>query len=161
MAGDITTKYGSSNQAITVTLASLANNSSRESTAIDNSSNLFLDALVGGKIKSPASATATTGIVAVYAYGTTDGGTTYSDTASGTDAAITLTVPPNAKLIGIINVVANAVTYEFGPFSVASAFGGVLPDHWGLIFENKTGGTLDTTGSNHAVHYQGIKGAYT
>ena len=41
---DFKAKYGSSNQTITVTLASLANGSLRESTAIDNSSNLFLDA---------------------------------------------------------------------------------------------------------------------
>lgn len=153
---DIKTKYGTGNQTITVTLASLTNNSQRESTAIDNTTNLFLDALVGGKVKSPASATSATGSINVYAYGTDDGGTTYSDGATGSDAGITLTAPPNVRLIGVINVVANAVTYKFGPFSVAAAFGGILPASWGLIFENKTGGTLDSTGGNHAIHYQGV-----
>lgn len=153
---DLKAKYGTANQTITITLASLANNGARESTAIDNTSNLFLDAQVGGKVKSGASGTLATGQVNVYAYGSADGGTTYSDSATGSDAAITLTVPPNARLIGMINVVANATTYEFGPFSVAAAFGGVLPAFWGIIIENKTGGTLDATGGNHNVHYQGV-----
>ena len=161
MAGDIKLKYGTSGQTITVTLASLANNGVRESTVIDNSTNLFIDALVGGKIKSPATATSTTGYVTIYAYGTVDGGTLYSEEATGTDAAITLTSVPNLKIIGTINIVANATTYNFGPFSVASAFNGILPDHWGLIFENKTAGTLDSTGSNHSVKYQGVCNQYT
>jgi len=159
--GDIKQKFGTNNQAITVTLASLANNGQREGTAIDNSTNCYLDALVGGKIKSGASGTSSTGTINVYATGTTDGGTTYSDGATGSDAGITLTSPPNAKLIGIINVVANATTYKFGPFSVAAAFNNILPEKWGLIFENKTGGTLDSTGGNHAVTYQGVMNQYT
>ena len=161
MAGNILLNYGNNGQTITVTLASLANNGARESTVIDNTSNLFLDALVGGKIKSPASATSATGTVFIYVYGTVDGGTLYSEEATGSDAAITLTSSPNAKLLWIVNVVANATTYNFGPFSVASVFGGILPQKWGLIFENKTGGTLDSTGSNHAVKYQGIYNQYT
>lgn len=161
MAGDLKSKYGTNNQAITITLASLANNGQRESTALDNSSNLFQEALVGGKVKSAAAAVSATGYINVYAYGTVDGGTTYSDSASGTDAAITLTNPPNARLIGVINVVANATTYKFGPFPVSPAFGGVLPDHWGLIFENKTGAALDATGGSHAIAYQGALGQYT
>lgn len=161
MAGNLNNRYGTSNQTITITLASLANNGARESTVIDNSSNLWMDALVGGKVKSGASGTAATGTVNVYAYGTDDGGTTYSDGATGSDAGITLTSPPNMRLLGVVNVVANATTYKFGPFAVAQAFGGVLPEKWGIVIENKTSGTLDSTGGNHAVHYQGVGGAYT
>ncbi len=160
MAGNITAKYGTNNQTITCTLASLTNNSARSSAAVDNTSNLFLDVLVMLQIKSGASSTASTGAVNVYAYGTVDGGTTYTEGA-GTDAGITLTVPPNARLIGVINVVANATTYKAGPFSVAAAFGGVLPDHWGIIVENKTGGTLDSTEGSHLKLYQGVEAQYT
>ena len=156
MAADIKTKYGTANQAITCTLASLGSASARASTAVDNTTNLFLDALVMVQVKSGASGVSATGYVNVYAYGTADGGTTYSDGATGTDAAITLTVPPNARLIGVLNVVANATTYKSGPFSVAAAFGGVLPDHWGIIVENKSGAALDATEGNHAKFYQGV-----
>jgi hypothetical protein len=152
--------YGTSNQTITCSLApggvGLANNGARASTAVDNTTNLFLDVLVQFKIKTGASGTTATGTVNVYAYGTANGGTNYSDGATGTDAAITLTSPPNAGTpIGIINCVANATTYISQPMSVAAAFGGVLPDHWGIIIENKTGGALDTTEGNHGKWYQG------
>lgn len=159
--GDLKLKYGTNNQTITITVASLANNGARQSTEIDNSSNLFQDALVTVKVKSGASGTTSTGTVNVYAFGTTDGGTTRTENAGASDAAITLTSPPNARLMGVVNVVANATTYVGGPFSVAQVFGGVLPDHWGIIVENKTGGTLDSTGGNHSVTYQGVYGQYT
>lgn len=147
--------YGTSNQSITCTLTSLANGGQQGSAAIDNTSNLFLDAFVQVKVKSNAAGTAATGVVNVYAYGTADGGTDYSDSVSGTNASQTLTSPPNLKLIGIINVVADAVTYVGGPFSVAAAFGGALPDHWGIVVENKTGATLDASVGN--AWYQGLQ----
>jgi|SRR5215831_24624 len=155
MATTLEAKYGTNNQSITCTFTSLTNNSQRQSTAIDNTSNLFLDALVQLKIKSAASATSTTGSVNIYAYGTADGGTDYSDGATGTDGSITLTSPPNMKLIGVANVVANSTTYIAGPFSVAAAFGGIIPDHWGIVVENKSGATLDA--SVGSAWYQGIQ----
>jgi hypothetical protein len=165
LAGDIKQKYGTSNQAITCSLApggvGLANNGARASTAVDNTTNLFQDALVSVQVKNGASGAVNTGTVNVYAYATTDGGTTYTDGATGTDASITLTVPPNARLIGVINAVAASTTYKGGPFSVAQAFGGVLPDHWGIIIENKTGGALDATEGNHLKTYQGVYSQYT
>lgn len=161
MAGDLKAKYGTNGQVITVTVASVTNNSARAATAIDNSTNVFVDALVGGKLKSPAASTSAAGYVNVRVAATVDGGTNYTEAATGTDAAITLTSPSNAPIIGTINMVANGTTYPFGPFSVANAFGGNLPDHWVVIFENKTGGTLDATGGNHLVDYQGILAQYS
>lgn len=151
---NIKTAYGSNNQSIGCTFTSLTNNSQRGSASIDNTSNDFLDSLVFVKVKSGSSSTSSTGTVNVYAYGSADGGTTYSDGLSGTDAAATLTNPPNVRLIGVINVVANSTTYEGGPFSVAAAFGGILPDHWGIVIENKSGGTLDA--SVGSAWYQGV-----
>lgn len=153
---DIKQKYGTSNQAITCTLASLANNAARASTYVDNATNLFMDALVSINIKTGASGTVSTGYVNVYAYGTSDGGTNYTENATGSDAAITLVSPTNLKLIGIINCVANATTYKSGPFSVAQAFGGQLPERWGIVIENKTGGAFDSTEGNHIKVYQGV-----
>lgn len=153
---NITQAYGTSNQTLTITIASLANGSSRQSTIVDNTVNLFSDALVFLKIRTGASGTSATGVVSVYAFGTVDNGTTYSENAGATDAAITLTANPNVRLIGILNVAANATTYYSPVFSVASAFGGVMPAKWGIIINNGTGGTLDATGGNHAAIYQGV-----
>ena len=148
--------YGTQGVALTITLASLGNTSARASTAVDNTSNLYLDALIAVKIKSGASGTAATGVVNVYAYGTVDGGTTYTEGATGTDAAITLTVPTNARLIGVLNVVANATTY-IGTYSLAEAFGGIAPQKWGIIIDNESGAALDSTAGNLFVEYQGIQ----
>lgn len=146
--------FGSSNQAITITLTSLANAGARQSTSVDNSSNLFLDALVFLKIKSASGSVSATGYAYVYAYGSVDGGTTFSDSASGTDGSITLTVPPNMRLIGVINMVAVSTTYEAGPFSVAAAFGGILPAEWGIVVVNNTGAAFD--GTTASAYYQGV-----
>lgn len=147
--------YGTNNQALTCTLTSLANNGQRGSAAVDNTSALFLDVLLFIKAKSNAVGTSTTGYINIYAYGTSDGGTTYSDGVTGTDAAQTLTSPPNLRLIGVINVVANATVYSSGPMSVAAAFGGVMPDHWGIVVENKSGAALDA--SIGSAWYQGVQ----
>ena len=146
--------FGTNGQNITCTVTSLANNGQRQSTVVDNSSNLYLDALVFVKVKSAGSSTSSTGYVNVYAYGTVDGGTSYTDGATGSDGSITLTVPPNMRLIGVISVVANSTTYYGGPFSVAAAFGGILPEKWGIVVENKSAATLDA--SVGACIYQGV-----
>jgi hypothetical protein len=148
--------YGTSNQAIAVTAAAtLTNNSQASSAAVDNTTNLFLDALVSVKITTAAASTSATGSVNVYAAGTTDGGTTYGggEANMGTDHTVTLTAPPNIVLLGVINAVANATTYWRSALSVAQAFGGTLPDHWCLILENKTGATLTAA----TADYQGVQ----
>lgn len=137
--------YGTSNQALTWTLTSLSNAAAQQSTVVDNTSNLFLDALVFVKLKTGASGVSANGYVDIYAYGTADGGTTYSDGATGSNGSISPTSPPNLMYLGRINCVADSTTYEGGPFSVANAFGGLLPDHWGLVLVNNTGATLDAS----------------
>jgi hypothetical protein len=152
---NVTQGFGTANQALTITIASLANGSSRQSTVVDNGTNLFTDALVAVKIRTGASGTTATGVVVVYAFGTVDG-STYSENAGASDAAITLTSNPNVRIIGIVNCVANSTTYYSPVFSVASAFGGVMPSKWGIIITNGTGGALDATGGNHSAIYQGV-----
>jgi hypothetical protein len=151
--------YGTNNQTITITLASLANAAQRSCLAVDNTTNLFDNALVSVKIKTGAASTSATGIVVVYVYGTTNGGTTYGggETGMGTDATVTLTSPPNITPVAVINANANATTYVRSGISIADWFGGVLPDHWGIVVENKTGAALDATAGNLNVNYQGVQ----
>jgi len=161
MAGNILEKFGSSGQTITCSIASLTNNSARQSTVIDNSSNLYIDALVFIQIASPSASTSASGFVEVFAYGTVNGGTTYTEGCSGTDGSLTMVSPTNLRPLGIVNVVANSTTYYGGPFSVAQAFGGILPEKWGIVLRNSTGGTLNSTEGNHAKLYQGVYAQYT
>jgi hypothetical protein len=158
MAGDIKQKFGASAQALTITLTSLASAAGRESTAVDNSSNLYSDVLIMVKSRTGASGTSSTGYMTVYAYGSVDGGSTYSGNATGSDAGIT---PQNMNSIGRIDMVANSTNYRSPIMSLAAAFGGVMPERWGVVIVNNTGATIDGTGSNHAVLWQGVYAQYT
>jgi hypothetical protein len=146
-----------SNTSITITsVASLTNNSQAGSAVVDNTSNLYLDAQVVAIIKTASASTSSTGYCNIYAYASIDGGSNYSDAVTGADATQTLTVPPNLRLIGVMNCVANSTTYVSSAFSVAAAFGGTLPPKWGIVIENKTGATLAASGSS--ASYVGVYG---
>lgn len=159
--GDIKQKFGTSGQAFTLTIASLGSGSSRQSTEIDNATNVFGDVLVSFKVKTNAAGTSTTGTVVIYAFASVDGGTTRTENAGASDAAITLISPTNLRYVGTINCVTNATTYYGGPFSIAAAFGGVMPERWGIVVQNNTGAALDSTGGSHSATWQGVYGQYT
>lgn len=139
--------------AFTITLNSLASSGTagRESTVVDNSSNLMLDALVEVTIDYPNSAPANDQAIYVYAYGSLDG-TNYPESITGSDAGYTFKGSAGAlktalRLIGVIPAVQN-MNYRFGPFNVAPAFGGIMPVKWGIAVLNYSGQTLDSSGNS-------------
>lgn len=145
--------YGTTNQSITCTITSLGSGSARESTAVVNTANLFMDVKVQVKVKTNAAGTSATGAVNVFAYATADDGTTYSGGATGTDAAYTAN-KDQLIFLGSIPAVANATTYV-GLFSLSRAFGyGGIPAKWGIVVDNQSGAALDA--SVGAAVYQGI-----
>jgi hypothetical protein len=161
MAGDLKAKYGTSNQTITITLASLAASPTvgRESTAIDNTTNVFLDALVSVWLESGTVSGNKQALL--YAYGTSDGGTSYTESCTGTNAGFTRKDPTNLRQIAQIAMPSNATVYKVGPYSVAAAFGGTLPDHWGIVVCNDSGVALSATAGNNKAFYQGVYAQYT
>lgn len=151
---DIKQKFGTSGVAMTITLASLANAASRESTVADNTSDLFMDVKLTVQVKTNAAGTSATGSVNVFAYASADNGATYSGGATGANAAYT-----NNKdaliYLGALPTVANATTY-IAMFNLSRAFGyGGIPGKWGIVVDNQSGAALDATGP-HAVLYQGV-----
>ena len=133
---------------ITITTDSLASSTTagRESTLVDNTTTLYLDALVTFKIVYPNLAPANHRGVYVFAYAYD--GTDYTYPCAGTgDAGVTLdditTTAYQLPQIGFIPCVQNK-TLKSRPFSVASAFGGVLPSKWGIAVLNYSGQTLST-----------------
>ena len=157
MAADLLIKYGSTAQAIAITLNSLASSATagRESTAIDNTSNRFLDALVQVKINFPNSAPANDKAIYVYAYGTADTTTpSYSAGVTGSDAAYTMDDPTVLRLIDVVPIPTQNKVYTSQPVSVAAAFGGVLPPKWGIMVRNYAGQTLAASGNS--AWYQGV-----
>lgn len=148
-------KYGSTT-AITITLASLASAAYQQAAGVDNTTNLYLDAIVTGKIKTGAAGVSTTGTVSLYFAGYD--GTQYANNASGSNAAFTPDLQGNLLPICTIGATANATTYYFPTIYVASAAGLLcLPQKWTLILLNNTGGAFDATGANFVLEYQGIQ----
>ena len=151
--------YGASNQSVTITLANLTTAGARASTAIDNTTTLYEDVLFSVKTTSAASGTLATGYVNIYGYASIDGGTTYPEAITGTDAGVTLSSPPNLVLLAQVTVNANTKTYYAGPWSFCRMYGlDRLPAKFGFVFVNQSGATLNATASNHSITYQPVNG---
>ncbi len=156
---NVKTAYGTEAQAITCTLASLASSATagREGTAVDNTSNLYLDALVAVSVKLQSGTPGNDKSVYVYVAGTVDAATpTWPDAITGSDAAITFNSPVNLRLLGVIAAPTASATFKGGPWSVAAAFGGVMPEKWSIAVRNYTNIALDATEGNHKKIYQGV-----
>ncbi len=136
--------------AITITLNSLADAAARESTAVDNGTDLFEDAIV--RVSVSVGTVANEKEVRVFVYASEDG-TVYEDPATGTDAALTLEDPPVARLARIIPTPTSTKVYE-AVFMVAPLFGRTMPRKWGLIVENQSGAAL--AASANSASYSGV-----
>lgn len=153
----IKSQYGSTTL-ITATLASLASAAAREATAVDNTTDLFIDVMVTLAI---ALQTGTpTGQAAINVWFAESGdGTIYTDPVTGSNAAITLRTPSNLRGPFVIATpTAGALTYKAVIGSVAQYFGGILPPKWSIVIENQTGLALDATEGNHTKSYRGVYG---
>ena len=168
---DIKVKYPSTSSTdVAITLASLASGASgvyttgRASTAVDNTTNLDLDHLLSGIIKLGTTPTVSRS-VNIYAYAnlsTASGTPTYPDGITGTDAGKTMTSANimNGALKFVASVTTDATTglnCTFGPVSIASLFGGVLPKFWGIYVAHDSNVALDATGGNHKLSYERIQ----
>lgn len=159
-----TTNYASA-ATITCGVASLATSSTfvagRESDVVDNTTNKYVDALLSGKVTVGTSPTTATQIL-VYVFALLND-TTYPDVMDGTDSAETLTSVGVGqgflKLAAVLNVDSTTSdrAYYFGPTSVATLFGGILPKKWGVFVTHNTGVNLNSTAGNHEFDYVGVK----
>lgn len=159
--------YGSSG-ALTWTLASLATSSTlvagRESTAINNTTNLYYDYLFGGYSTVGTTPTANT-FIELWLGVAQDDTPTYPSLVTtgltGSDAAVTA-VSATVKqqvLTPVTTLQCPATTsnvqYNMAPFFL---FGGSAPKYWnGVLFHN-TGVNLNATGGNHVWSQTGSYG---
>lgn len=155
----ISINYGSE-QTLTVTnLHSLANSATAgwQSTAVDNSSDLYVDAMVYFVLDFANTAPANSRGVFVFAYSGI--GSSYTNPASGSEGTITLpdvsANPLSLRTIGFIPYVTQDEIVESAHFSVAAAFGGVLPTKWGIVLMNHSGAALAASGNT--AKWYGIK----
>lgn len=131
-----------------------------ESPIVDNTSDLYLDYLVSGKISLGNSATA--GQIRVYVLATIDDTPTWPDSFSGDNSTFTWTTTTirdgGAKLGAALETRADPGTddvYWIAPFSIAALFGGVCPAKFAMFVTHSTGVNLASSG-NQITH----KGVY-
>lgn len=154
--------YGTST-AITNAIQSLATSSTwlagYESDVVDNTSNLYLDYTIEGKVTVGTTPTINTEI-RIYVVASFDG-TTWPDVFDGTTSAETVTSAGVrdgfAKLAAVLLVDATTSdrSYPFS-FSVAALFGGVCPAKFVLFTTHNTGVNLNATGGNHVFNQRGV-----
>jgi hypothetical protein len=151
-------EYASS-AALTITLASLASDTNllagRESTAVDNRTNKYIDYLLAGKVTTGTTPTDVREI-RIYVVGQVDDTPTWPDVFDGTDSNETVTSAgirdACCRLAAVIttNNTSDRV-YWFGPISVAALFGGSLPKQFVVFVVHNTAVALNATGSNQAI----------
>ncbi len=136
--------------AFTITLASLANGSARQSTMVSNATNKRPAALVYLRIKSGAAAPTVNTVYNIFLLrGDNVASSTYrTDGAGASDAAFTRV---NAPLLGSILVTASANTNFYGEFDTGRL--GPLGDEWGIAVLNSSGQALSTTEGDHLYKY--------
>jgi hypothetical protein len=142
---------------VTITMNNKAANVWQQSAVVDNTTDLFVDALLGGSIQA-GTTPAVNGQFEIYVYGTFDG-TTYTAGCSGSDAVYTADGEED-ELRFLTTITVDATSdqdYVFGPVSVAQAFGGALPSKWGVVFRNNTSVTTNATGTNNMIKFIGTK----
>lgn len=153
---------------ITITLASLASDTNllagRESSFVDNTTNLDLDHIISGYIKLGTSPTASR-VVEVWAFIPTkvaSGTETWPDVMDGTDSAETIT-SANVKYAGWLRLLASMTTdattglvLPFAGQSIRALFG-AMPSAYGIFVTHSSGVNLDSTGSNHYIGYHRIQ----
>ena len=145
--------------ALTITLASLASSSTwtsgRQATAVDNTTNKYLDYLLAGLVTVGTSPTSGTEI-RVYVVALRDD-STWPDAVGATDAAWSSssegTRDGYVKLAAALRVDSTTSNrgYSFGPVSVASLFGGSCPKKFTVVVAHNTGVALNATGGNHGI----------
>lgn len=162
-AGDVKIQYAASTAFTQTNLDGLASSSTHvagwESNAVDNSSNLYVDYLITGVLQVESTGLAA-GEIRVYIVAELND-TTWPDVFDGTESAETVTDTEVRDAICKLGaVVATDTTasrnYYFGPFSVASLFGGVCPRKFVVFITQSTGTTLETTGDPNNVYHKGV-----
>lgn len=158
----------SSNNSITLDLSSLARSATWvagvESNQIDNTTDLYVDALVD--VKGIVLHATTDSVVGeelrVYVWGSDVSlATTPIDALDGTASAetITATTLQSLKLaaaVSAVTVTTDGLAHYIQPFSIAALFGGVMPKFWGLFVAHNFQGALGAS-NNNLFRYTGIK----
>lgn len=128
----------------TLTLNGLASSSGRSSAKVENQDNRYIDAICRFKLKTVAASPSDRYAIYFFAWGSAD------DVSPAFPAGITGVDEPIFAALETLSIrpvgsvyVSTPGTLITPPFSVAPAFGNVLPPVWGVLAINRCGMALD------------------
>ena len=128
----------------TLTLNGLASGSGRSSAKVENQNNRYIDAICQFKLKTVAGSPGDRYAIYLFAWGSAD------DVIPAFPAGITGVDEPIFAALETLSLrpvgsvyVANSGPLITPPFSLAPAFGNVLPPVWGVLAINRCGMALD------------------
>jgi hypothetical protein len=146
--------YGTST-AVTITLASLPTTSARCSTVIvnDTSTGMYTDYMGIIALRTTTGTHASDMCCYAYLFGGT--GTDYDSPGTNADGAVTVATSWNLKGPVVINfgTSVTGLISQTKVFMVSPIFGGEIPAQFGVILQNQTGITLDSTAGNLSVNF--------
>lgn len=157
----------SANTAITMDISSLATSATfvagYESTEIDNTINLYRDAIVNVKALVDGATIPVVGqMIQLYAWGSEVSlATTPIDVLDGVASAETLghvSVLQSLRFVAApaVTIATASLSYYIQPFSIAALFGGNMPKFWGLYLAHNHAGSLAALQASNFT-YTGIK----
>lgn len=138
----------------TITLGTLASSSSglgRQSTLIDNTTNLYPSAIVACQITAGTVTTANN-FISVYLIRSDNGAPIADDNAGASDASWT---QANAPLLGNILVNAVGTNTQYKAVFDTTALGHLGPK-WGVGVVHNLGNPLNSTAGSHSITYIGV-----
>lgn len=148
-------------QTMTVTnLHSLASSTTAgwQSDAVTNTANLYLDDLWQLTLDFANTAPANSKCVFLFAAHSIDGGTTYTNPATGSEGTITLvdvtTTPQAMPTLGQIPYTTQDEITESRSFSMAATNSGVLPERHAIALINHSGAAFHS--ANNVVKHNGV-----
>lgn len=129
-----------------ITLNGLASAAARSSAKVDNQNSRYIDAICQFKIKSASGSVGDRYAVYFFAWGAVDDASPiFPAGVTGVDEPVSVTLETlSIRQIGSIYVSSAGILIS-PPFSVAPAFGNVLPPVWGVLAINRCGLALDAT----------------
>lgn len=148
--GAITLVTGTRTSLTTSAMNSLANGTYVSAGTLNHTTNYPLDVMIEVKV-TPGTVSGNKQVV-VFAKASLDG----TNFQSGPESGTTTTDEPNLKFIGTVPC-GTSSTAQTGVFSLASAFGGVLPQQTKIVLKNDSGAALAASG--HSVYYSEVTGA--
>jgi hypothetical protein len=152
---DIRTQFGPVTN-FEITLNGLATGTARSSAKVENQNSRYIDAVCQFKIKPASGSLGDRYSVFFLAWGAADDASPiFPAGVTGVDESVSVTLETlSIRQIGSLYV-PGISTLISPPFSVAQAFGNVLPPVWGVLAVNRCGLALDA--SDNIAFWRGVQ----